>query len=151
MTTIADNLKQSVLLVGVSDSPRIDVEVLLAAVLDKDRTYLYTWPEATLTATQQQRFSDYMQQRIKGKPIAYITGEKEFWSLMLWVNQETLIPRPDTEIVVETALSLLNNHTDNQHKPVQVIDLGTGTGAIALALASEQPAWQITAVDRCCG
>lgn len=145
MKTIADNLQQSQYLAGVSDSARLDTEVLLAAVLNKDRTYLYTWPEKPLTAAQQHRFSEYMQQRIKGDPIAYILGEKEFWSLNLLVSNDTLIPRPDTEIIVETALALFAS--DNPDRQRQVIDLGTGTGAIALALASEKPEWHITAID----
>lgn len=145
MKTIAENLQQSKFLLGVSDSARLDTEVLLAAVLNKDRTYLYTWPEATLTPAHQHQFDEYMQQRIKGDPIAYIVGEKEFWSLNLWVSHDTLIPRPDTEIIVETALELFINDAPEQSR--SIIDLGTGTGAIALALASEKPAWTVMAID----
>ena len=145
MQTITDNLQQSRYLADVSDSARLDVELLLAKALDKDRTYLYTWPEKTLTAAQQQQFDTYMQERIKGVPIAYVVGEKEFWSLMLSVNHSTLIPRPDTELIVETTLELFVDDAPNLQR--QVIDLGTGTGAIALALASEKPVWKITAAD----
>jgi release factor glutamine methyltransferase len=145
MQTITDNLQQSRYLADVSDSARLDVELLLAKALNKNRTYLYTWPEKTLTAGQQQQFNAYMQQRINGEPIAYIVGEKEFWSLMLSVNHSTLIPRPDTEIIVEAALELFADDAPSCQR--QVIDLGTGTGAIALALASEKPKWKIIAAD----
>jgi release factor glutamine methyltransferase len=143
--TIAGALKQSIQLQQVSDSARLDVEVLLAAVLQKDRSYLYTWPEKPLTDAQQLEFTDGMTRRANGEPIAYILGEKEFWSLSLAVDPSTLIPRPDTEILVETALSFFAN--DEPAHCRRVIDLGTGTGAIALALASEKPQWQLIAVD----
>jgi release factor glutamine methyltransferase len=143
--SIAENIQQHSLLDAVSDSARLDTEILLAKTLDKNRTYLYTWPEKLLSAEQQQNFNQRMQRRITGEPIAYIVGEKEFWSLALWVNESTLIPRPDTEMVVETALSLF---VDDPPKTIrQVVDLGTGTGAIALALASEKPDWDIIAAD----
>lgn len=143
--TIAENLQQSAVLTAVSDSARIDVEVLLAKALDKDRTYLYTWPEKSLTPDQQQCFNTFIQQRLRGEPIAYIVGEKEFWSLSLSVNSSTLIPRSDTEIVVETALALFADDAPTTTR--KIIDLGTGTGAIALALASEKPYWDIIAAD----
>jgi release factor glutamine methyltransferase len=143
--SIAENMQQSGLLEAVSDSARLDTEILLAKALDKSRTYLYTWPEKLLSAEQQQEFTALIQRRITGEPVAYIVGEKEFWSLSLLVNESTLIPRPDTEVVVETALSLFADDAPKTTR--QIIDLGTGTGAIALALASEKPAWDIIAAD----
>lgn len=143
--TIAEALKKSALLDSLSDSARLDTEILLADALKKDRTYLYTWPENALNQEQETHFLSAMQRRINGEPIAYIIGEKEFWSLSLAVNSSTLIPRPDTEIIVETALGLFADDASALAKTV--IDLGTGTGAIALALASEKPQWNIIAVD----
>lgn len=143
--SIASALKQSVVLDEVSDSARLDVEVLLATVLKKDRSYLYTWPEKLLSECQHAQFVDCLQRRAQGEPIAYITGEKEFWSLSLMVDPSTLIPRPDTEILVETALNIFSS--DEPKRQRRVIDLGTGTGAIALALASEKPHWQLVAAD----
>ena len=124
-----------------SDSPRLDLELLLAQVLQRDRTYLYTWPEKTLTADQLEAFEALLLQRQQGRPVAHLLGQREFWGLRLAVDDSTLIPRPDTETLVEVALGL------SLAADARVLDLGTGTGAIALALASEQPRWQITAVD----
>ena len=120
---------------------RLDAELLLCFCLQVQRSYLYAWSDKTLTEAQQQQFLELAQQRQHGKPLAYITGIKEFWSLPLQVNNDTLIPRPDTECIVEKALEKLScaNQT--------IFDLGTGSGAIALALASECPTWSIIATD----
>ncbi|CDZ76950.1 Release factor glutamine methyltransferase [Legionella massiliensis] len=125
-----------------SDSARLDAEVLLAHVLMKTRSYLYAYQETLLTKAQWQTFQRLVCQRQHGVPIAYLTGTREFWSLSLKVCEDTLIPRPETELLVELALSQLAD------KPqAKILDLGTGSGAIALACASERPDWQITACD----
>ncbi|MBA1280360.1 peptide chain release factor N(5)-glutamine methyltransferase [Stutzerimonas stutzeri] len=140
MATIESLLNDS----NLPDSPsaRLDAELLLAHVLGKSRSYLHTWPEKELDAEQCCVFTECLERRRRGEPVAYILGRQGFWSLDLEVAPHTLIPRPDTELLVETALQLIPTSA------AQVLDLGTGTGAIALALANERPAWQVTGVDR---
>jgi len=140
MTIIASLLRNAQL----PDSPteRLDAELLLAAALGKSRSYLHTWPERIVSSEAAQVFADFLSRRRAGEPVAYILGQQGFWKLDLEVAPHTLIPRPDTELLVETALELL------PATPARMLDLGTGTGAIALALASERPAWQVMAVDR---
>ena len=140
MTTIKSLLDTAEL--PDSPTPSLDAELLLAHVLGKSRSYLHTWPERELEAEQLERYQAMLMRRRAGEPVAYILGRQGFWSLELEVAAHTLIPRPDTELLVETVLALL------PATPAQVLDLGTGTGAIALALASERPAWQVTGVDR---
>jgi len=125
------------------DSSRLDAEVLLCHVLSVERSYLYTWPEQQLTWVQFDRFHTLLTRRIQGVPIAYLTGHKEFWSLDLLVNTNTLIPRPDTELLVEQALERLSPTSQ-----VKIVDLGTGSGAIALAIATERPQCRILAIDK---
>ena len=130
------------LLATNSDSAKLDVEILLSLVLKRARSYLFTWPEKKLSDEQLLEFISLLSRRAEGEPIAYITGTKEFWSLPFAVSKSTLIPRPDTETLVELVLDLYS-----EHKPITCLDLGTGTGAIALALASEKATWKIDAID----
>ncbi len=141
--TISDILKS----VQLPDSatPRLDMEVLLGHVLNRPRVYLYTWPEKTITPEQETLFLKLAERRRCGEPIAHIVGEKEFWSMSLGVDSSTLIPRPDTERLVELVLELVR---ENKAKPGKILDLGTGTGAIALALSGEFPDAEVWGVDR---
>lgn len=143
--TIAVCLRLAQQLAAVSESPRLDIEILLAHILQKDRTFLFTWPETALTREQEDQFTAAFERRQGGEPVAHIIGQREFWSLPLFVNNTTLIPRPDTELLVETILNLFASDMHNQ--PRQVLDLGTGTGAIVLALAHEKKHWHCLGVD----
>lgn len=140
MTIIASLLRESLL----PDSPtaRLDAELLLAAALGKNRSFLRTWPERIVATEAAQRFAGYLERRRRGEPVAYILGHQGFWSLDLEVAPHTLIPRPDTELLVELALGCI------PEEQARVLDLGTGTGAIALALGRERTRWQVMAVDR---
>ncbi len=130
-------------LAAVSDTPRLDAEVLLAAALQRPRSYLFTWPERVPEPVQAARFAAWLERRRQGEPIAYLLGQREFWSLELRVTPDTLIPRPETELLVELALDRLP-----ADQALTVADLGTGSGAIALALASERPQVRLIATDR---
>ncbi|WP_145533122.1 peptide chain release factor N(5)-glutamine methyltransferase [Yersinia alsatica] len=124
-----------------SDSPKRDAEILLSFVTGRARTYLLAFGETVLTAEQLAVLEPLAARREQGEPIAYLVGEREFWSLPLSVSSATLIPRPDTECLVELALAHL------PATPCRILDLGTGTGAIALAIASERPDCSVVGGD----
>lgn len=141
--TVSQVLKKAArCLTTTSDSARFDAELLLSYVIQKDRSYFYTWPDKLIAKSQQQHFEQLIQQRLQGQPIAYMVGKQAFWTLDLKVTKDTLIPRPETELLIETALDYYHPHA-----PLNILDLGTGTGAIALAMASEFTQSQIVAVD----
>ncbi|GFD80081.1 release factor glutamine methyltransferase [Tenacibaculum sp. KUL118] len=126
------------------ESPSVDAKVILANILDKSQAFLFTWPDKTLDALQINQFKDAIERRRQGEPVAYILGKRDFWTLSLFTSSHTLIPRPDTEVLVEQVLNWAN---ENERKNLAICDLGTGTGAIALALASELPQASVTGVD----
>jgi release factor glutamine methyltransferase len=123
-------------------SPRMNAETLLMFTLGCDRAYLYAHPERKLTGDEENRFNATITERATGKPAQYITGHQEFWGLDFIVSPAVLIPRPETEHVIETVLELAGTHRSEQ-----IADVGTGSGCIAVALAKEFPAAQISAVD----
>ncbi|EOV9624719.1 peptide chain release factor N(5)-glutamine methyltransferase [Cronobacter sakazakii] len=134
-------LKQAIDRLTASESPRRDAEILLAFVTGRTRTFILAFGETALTDDEHARLDALLARRAAGEPVAYLIGQREFWSLPLEVSPATLIPRPDTECLVEQALARL------PATACRILDLGTGTGAIALALASERPDCHVTALD----
>lgn len=123
------------------DSPRLDAEVLLAHVLHTDRSWLFAHANRPLSAEQYSQFEELIARRIKFEPVAFLTGEREFFGLPFFVSPAVLIPRPETELLVEMALARLPAHA------ARVMDIGTGSGCIAVALAVHRPEWRVIATD----
>ncbi|MGJ8686892.1 MAG: peptide chain release factor N(5)-glutamine methyltransferase [Spongiibacteraceae bacterium] len=142
--TVAEAMAQKSWLKPMSESADLDIALLLCDCLDKPRSFLYSWPEYVLSAEQAQRFHKLLCRRYAGEPVAHILGHREFWSLDLAVSNTTLIPRPDTECLVEKALALIG---ESGLENGVLLDLGAGSGAIALALASELPNWQVQGAE----
>jgi len=142
--TIAQALRQAAVKLSglVQADARLEAEILLAHVLDKPRTYLFAWPEHRLNESSLKHFQSLVERRLHGEPSAYLTGYREFWSLEIAVTTETLIPRPETELLVERALHLIPIKSE-----LSIADLGTGSGAVSAAIASERPACRILATD----
>ena len=126
----------------VSDSPRLDAELLMGMVLRKPRSFLHAWPEHQLSEQDAACYEELLRRRFAGEPIAYMTGIREFWSMPLRVTPAALIPRPETELLVERALLRLP-----EDEATRVLDLGAGSGAVSLAIARERPRAQVIGVD----
>lgn len=127
---------------GVSETAKLDAELLLAHSLGKPRSYLYSWPDKTLSAAESEQFQTLVELRLKPTPVAYLLVEREFYSLTLKISPVALIPRPETELLVETALEYC---ADIQHP--KILEMGTGTGAISIALLHERPDIELTTTD----
>jgi len=125
-----------------SQTAKLDAEVILSYVLDKSRSFLFAWPDHILTDEQQCEFGFLIHERARGKPVAYLVGEQEFWSLPLKVSNNVLVPRPETEDMLRAIFDTFAGNDE-----LDVIDVGTGSGAIALVMASERSAWNVMAVD----
>jgi release factor glutamine methyltransferase len=128
-------------------SPRLNAELLMMFILGRERAYLFAHPERELSADDQSRYEEVIRERARGCPTQYITGHQEFWGLDLLVSPAVLIPRPETEHVVETVLELVKEYNFDGTGRLKLVDVGTGSGCIAMALASELPCTEIHACD----
>lgn len=140
--TIQEALKQASDSLFDSESPELDSEVLLAHILDKNRSYFRAWPDRTLSTEDTHTFQQLIEQRKCGQPIAYLTGQREFWSRPFIVSPDVLIPRPDTELLID-----ITQQKFTADQAFAILDLGTGSGAIAITLALEFSNASVTAVD----
>jgi release factor glutamine methyltransferase len=148
VATIAEHLQTGAgSLRNSSDSPRLDAELLLGSVLGLSRAGLIARGGESVAAEREQAYADLIDRRARGVPVAYLTGTREFWSLPLTVTPEVLVPRPETELLVELALQRMPARDPSTSRVGSVLDLGTGSGAIALAIACEKPAWRVIGVD----
>lgn len=145
MATVRQALQQAIELLN-SDEARLEAQLLLQAVLQVDHAWLILHADDLLTDEQSSIYSSLLERRSKGEPIAYILGEREFYGLSLTVSEDTLIPRSDTETLVELALDAVDSYFHGNDE-VAVLDMGTGTGAISLAIAHSLPEVDVTAVD----
>lgn len=125
-------------------TPGLDAEVLLAFSIERERHFLYAHPAKEISGVEMERFRSLVARRIEGEPVAYITGRKEFWSLGFEITPDVLIPRPDTEILIEEILKLFDQERERK---IRILEIGTGSGAISVALASELKNASITATD----
>src|SRR4029079_5497005 len=143
MHSIENLLKEGILkLKEVTDEAMLDAQLLLAHALNKPRSYLFLQSEMLIAEHITETYFNYLARRMDGEPIAYIIQQKSFWSLDLMVTTDTLIPRPETELLVELVL-----HHFQHEQQINFLDLGTGSGAIALSIAKEKPNWRIDASD----
>lgn len=141
MTTIQDELKWAVACLSDNENAALEAQILLAYVLECDRIKLMTWPQMRVASDQRMHYRQLIERRAQHEPIAYLVGEKEFWSRSFIVTRDTLIPRPETEKLIEVALDVLPKTT------LTVLDLGTGSGIIACTLALARSAWRVVGLD----